>query len=464
MSGPAQRSQPHNFDAEKSVLGAIFIRPAALDEVSDLRVDDFFLPAHREIFEAMRAVAARRREIDAISVADELKARGMLPRLPGGESYLLQCANDVPTSENVRHYGRIVAERSALRRLIAACAEVQSSAYGDFGDFREFLSEARRKIAAVEIADPDDEPRRFGDDLEPLLKSLEERAADPGSYFVKTGIRAFDERVGGLRGGNLIIIAARPGKGKSAGAKDIIVNNAEAGVPGLMFSLEMTRAEVGERIISRQAKVNGRNIIRGRLEQAEWARITYSCARTRDLPIWLYDKPITAERICALARRWFARLPDPGPGRKKRAVIVVDYLGLVKSVGDDDNRALEIARMTAAFKALATELDVPVVILAQLNRDIEKATKARKPQPSDLRDSGAIEQDANMIIFPWWDGESPHTGRKEALWIVGKNRGGPSGDIEVDWWPEFTTFTDRDGGAFTLFDGTGETGRVPWTD
>jgi replicative DNA helicase len=459
-----QREQPHNLWAERSALGSVFIKPATLDELADLQVDDFFLPGHREIFDAMRALAERRRAVDVISVADELQARGMLNRLDGSEAYLLALANETPTAENARQYGRLVMERATLRRLIAATAEIQSAAYGDPGDVSEFLSEVRRKIWAVDLIDPNDEPRRIGDELEGLLDSISARAADPGGYFVKTYIRAFDERVGGMRGGNLIIVAGRPGKGKSAFAKDVAVNNALAGVPALVFSFEMTKAEIGERVISGQARVNGRNIVRGKLDGAEWSRVTRACSKISALPLWFYDKPLTVERICAMARRWFARLPDPPDGRKKRAVIVVDYIGLVKSTGNEETRALEVAMITAALKALATELDVPIVALAQLNREIEKAAKARKPQPSDLRDSGALEQDANMIIFPWWQGEAPATGKHEALLIVGKNRGGPTGDVEIYWWPEYTTFTDQDDSAFTLFDGTGETGRVPYVD
>jgi replicative DNA helicase len=465
MSAPAQRTQPHNLDAERAVIGSVFIRPTALDDVVELAIDDFFLPAHREIFEAMRAVAARGHALDVLAVTDELKSRGMLQRIEGGETYLLACANGVPTSDNVRHYARIVAERSALRRLIATATEIQSAAYGDCGDVSEFLSEARRKISAIEIYDRDDEPRLIGDGLAAMVESLPDRAAHPENYFVQLGIRSFDEKIGGMRGGQLVIVAARPGKGKSALALGACVYNAILGVPTLLFSMEMTHIEVQERVLSAEARVNGRKIITGKLGAAEWSRVTRAEPKVATYPLKLYTKNVTVERICAMSRRWFNRLPDPPDGRKKKALIAVDYVGLVlPGPSAAESEAQEIGRTTGALKQLAVDLDLPVMALSQLNREIEKATKQRKPVMSDLRGSGSLEQDANMVIFPWWMGESPHYGRKEAELIVGKNRGGVMGEVDVDWWPEYTRFADREDSAFTLFDGTGETGRAPYAE
>lgn len=464
MSEHAQRPAPHNLEAEKAVIGGLFIKPAALHDLpDDLRTDDFFLPAHREVFDALLAVVLRHRPIDLIEVTEELRARNMLQRLPGGETYLLECANGVPTAENIVHYARIVQERATLRRLIAACAEVQSSAYGDPGDVREFLAEAHAKISGVELADHE-APERIGSDIGSVLEEIEKRAVDPESYFVRTGIAAFDAKIGGLRGGQLIVVAARPGKGKSAWAKDVVSNNAAAQVPALLVSLEMEKIEVQERVLSAEARVNGRKIITGKLDMVEWTRLHTAAPKLEKWPLWLYTQNVRATRLCALIRRWYHALPVPPEGKKQKAIVAIDYLSLIEIDHEGENYARDLGKITRSLKNLAKELDVPIILLSQLNREIEKATKAREPELRDLRDSGAIEQDANMVIFPWWEGEAPKSGCKEAYLIVGKNRGGATGRCEVMWWPEYTTFRDREDSAFTTYDRTGESGRIPYAD
>lgn len=461
----AERTQPHSVEAERSVLGALLIRPAALDDLGDLRVDDFFLPIHRETFEAMRAVVKRGRPLDVIELADELKVRGMAARFEGGvDGYLLACANAVPTAEQVGHYARIVREKATLRRLIAACADVQSSAYGDFGEFKVFLDEARAKIASVELDDADDQPLPIGDGMNDTLDDVQTRANNPSSYFITTGHRSVDEKIGGYRGGQLIVVAGRPGKGKSAYAKDVHCHLAAVGVPSLAFSFEMSRMEIQERVLSREAKVNGRKIVTGRLEIDDWKKLPPAAARIREWPFYVYTKSVTAERLCSIARRWYRRLPAPPEGQTRRAVISVDYLSLIELEHEGDNYARALGQVTRMLKKLASELDIPVMLLCQLNRAIEKEKTQREPILSDLRDAGAIEQDANMVLFPWWEGEAPRDGAKDAYIIVGKNRSGPIGRCEVSWIPALTTFVDRDNSAYTLFDRSGETGRASYVD
>lgn len=431
------RVPPHSIEAERICLGSVLITQELFDVVAQLQVDDFFLPAHREIFESMLELKRRGREIEVIGLIDELKARGMLPRLESGETYLLTLADSVPSTTNVAYYVRMVGDRSMQRRLIVAAAQITSAAYGEIHDVGELLADARQKITAIEADGRSAGPTRIGDDLPATLTSIENRATNPGGYFVTTGIRAFDEEIGGLRGGNLIVVATRPGMGKSAWVLDVLINGARmpVSVPSLLFSMEMNRVEIHERTLAKDASVNGRKLVTGVLSSEEWTKVDASAQRIGKMPIWLDTRTLTAQRICSEARRWRAQQ------KAKRAIIAIDYLGLVQSDDHDErNRAQEIAVMTRAFKQLANELDDPVFLLAQLNREVIKTT--RRPQISDLRDSGSIEQDANTVIFPWWDSQPPAIGRHPAVLIVGKNRGGPIGEVAVDWLPEFIRFED----------------------
>ena len=237
-STAASRTPPHNIEAEKSVLGAVFIKPAAFDEVAtNLAVDDFFLPAHREIFEAMVTIDKRRQALDVIAVADELKTHGMLARLDGGQSYLNELANGVPTAENVLHYARLVREKATLRRLIAACAEVQSSAYGDFGEFESFLDEAETKIFKVAQQNRRETYSATGELMEEVLHNLEVRTAERRAVTgVPTGFTKLDEYTAGLQRENLIIVAARPGGGNTSWAVNLAMHAAlNPTIPVLLF-------------------------------------------------------------------------------------------------------------------------------------------------------------------------------------------------------------------------------------
>jgi replicative DNA helicase len=307
-----------------------------------------------------------------------------------------------------------------LRRLIATCSEIASMAYGDCASVADFLAEARARISGIELADTAG-PTTIGAELGPAMNSIENRAQQPDAYFLRTGLASFDDLIGGLRGGNLITIAARPGQGKSAWALDILLHAAETlRVPALLFSYEMTKLEIVERSLAKRASINGRSIILGQLEHDEWKKIQATAATLHEIPLWLDTKQTR--------------------GEKKLAVVCVDYIGLVESTHAEENRALEISKMTRALKLLAAELEIPVIAISQLNRESAKAQ--RKPMISDLRDSGAIEQDSNTVLFPYWEGMSPATGRHQAQIIVGKNRGGPVGEVDVDWEPEFVRFSE----------------------
>jgi replicative DNA helicase len=445
IPSPSSRSAlPHALQAEMACLGSVMIAPRALDELSGLAVDDFFLPAHREVLEAMRAVAARGRSPgDPIELEEELKARGMLGRLEGGGSYLLTLANAVPTAELARHYATIVSSKAMLRRLIAACAEIQSAAYsGEAQDAGEVVAEARAKIAAIEVTGMGG-PTRLSDDLNHSIEVIEGRGDAPEKYLVQSGIGSLDNVIGGFRTNQLVVIAANPGRGKTALAWNIAIRAARSAIPVLVFSLEMSKQELCERALVYEGRVNGRAVVQGRMSAEEWRRIEDARVRLSTALLWVDARKLTAQRICSEARRWRARQ------RSERALVVIDYLGLVRNEQQGENRNREVGEMSRAFKLLAGEdqANAPVLLCAQLNRENMKGGKdgkPRRPMPSDLRDSGEIEQDADMIIFPWWDGEPPLTGRHPAQLIVGKHRNGPRGEPDVDWEPEFMTFCDRE--------------------
>lgn len=454
-STPAQRTPPASIEAEKACLGAVLIKPATLDDLADLAIDDFALPVHREILEAMRVIALRGRPIDAIAIADELKSRGQLARLEGGIGYLLELAGAVPTAENVRHYARLVSEKATLRRVIATCAEAMSVSYSGEDEADEVIAELRARIGALEVRGKGG-PVRIGADVDRVVDDMEQRGLAPEKHLVPSGIEAFDERIGGLRSDKLVVVAANPGRGKTALAWNTAVRAARRGIPVLVFSLEMSRAELIERGLAMEARVNSFCVSRGRLSQAEWAKVDAAKERLRPIPLWVEGRKLSAQRICSEARRWRAQqraaiaraAVAPDANVETRALIVIDYLGLVRNEREGDNRAREVGEMSRLFKLLAGEdqADAPVILCAQLNRDNMKTGKdgkPRRPIPSDLRDSGEIEQDADLIIFPWWEGDPPLYGRHPAELLVAKHRGGPKADVPVDWEPEFTTFSDR---------------------
>jgi len=457
---PAQRLPPHNLDAEKSVLGAVFIKPAAFDEVATtLDVDDFFLPVHREIFEAMVALDKRRQPLDVIAVADELKTRGMLGRLEGGESYLLALANSVPTAENIFHYARLVREKATLRRLIAACAEVQSSAYGDFGEFEAFLDEAETKIFKVAQQNRRETYSATADLMEETLHNLEVRTAERKAVTgVPTGFTRLDDLTAGLQRENLIIVAARPGGGKTSWAVNVATHAAlQHKIPVLIFSLEMSKFELMERMLAGEARIDSSRIKRGFLEYADWKnKIHPASGRLAAAPILIDDSSaITIMEIRAKARRfrsdtrYFPPPPVPAEGHAPPpplGLIVVDYLQLCRGGASrkEDNRQQEIAEISRGLKALAKDLKIPIIAISQLNREVEK--REGKPKLSDLRESGSLEQDADLVLFIHREdmagGDTPDGASPTAIAeiIIGKHRNGGTGGVKMTFIKEYTRF------------------------
>ncbi|HEY4188331.1 MAG TPA: DnaB-like helicase C-terminal domain-containing protein [Polyangia bacterium] len=419
-------SLPHNLEAERSVLGSVLIRPSLFAELDGvIATDDFFLPAHRETWEAMRAC----NPLDTMTLFEEMSRRGQLARWEKGAADLMALSNEVPTAENGPHYARIVREKAILRRLIALTLETASRAGGDCS-LAELLTETRTALDRLEVP-TDNGPVRVGDALDRATDVIEARAREPEKHAVMSGLAGLDSVTGGFRPGQVVVIAANPGAGKTALAFTSAIRASMAGVPALVFSMEMSRQELVERAITFAGNVP--ELARGRVDLGTWQKIRAGTARLRPLPLWVDDRKLSMGRIAAEARSWKGR-----HARDQRALLVVDYLGLVRSDSRSENRQLEVAAMSRAFKQLAGDLGMPLFLVSQLNRENTKGGERRRPVLSDLRDSGAIEQDADIVIFPWHDGALSEL-------IVAKHRNGRTGTIPVKWRGDTMAFYDDTG-------------------
>ena len=449
---PPGRQPPHNIEAERSALGGVLVKPSAFDEMATtITADDFLLPAHREIFVAMLELDKRRQPIDVVSLGDELKNRGSLARLENGQAYLIELANSVPTAENIAHYARLVQEKATLRRLIAACAEIQSRAYGEFGDYEQFLDESERMVFQVAQKNRRENARPVGEIMSEVLENIDARARESRTVTgVPTGFTKLDEITAGLQPENLIIVAARPGVGKTSWALNVASYAAlNHQIPVFVFSLEMSKHELIERLLAGEARIDSNRMRRGMIEYSEWKNKIYPAGnRISQAPILIDDSPgVNILELRAKARR-FRSDPRFFPPQKDTThpplgLIVIDYLQLAHGLGGrrEDSREREIADISRGLKALAKELHLPIIAVSQLNRSVEKR-EDKTPQLSDLRESGAIEQDADIILFLHRDEmyNADPAGRGKALLKIGKNRAGPTGEVDLTFIREYTRF------------------------
>jgi replicative DNA helicase len=446
------RQPPHNIEAERSALGGVLVKPSAFDEMATtLTSDDFLLSSHREIFAAMLELDKRRQPIDVVSLGDELKNRGALARLENGQAYLIELANAVPTAENIAHYARLVQEKATLRRLIAACAEIQSRAYGEFGDYEQFLDESERMVFQVAQKNRKENARPVGEIMSEVLENIDARARESRSITgVPTGFTKLDEITAGLQPENLIIVAARPGVGKTSWAMNVASHAAlNHKIPVLIFSLEMSKHELIERLLAGEARIDSNRMRRGMIEYSEWKNKIYPAGnRISQAPILIDDSPgVNILEMRAKARRFRsdARFfpPQKEKGPVPHGLVVIDYLQLAHGLGGrrDDSREREIAEISRGLKGLAKELHLPIIAVSQLNRSVEKR-EDKTPQLSDLRESGAIEQDADIILFIHRDEmyNADPSGRGKALLKIGKNRAGPTGEVDLTFIREYTRF------------------------
>ena len=443
---------PHSVEAEQSVLGGLLLEASALDKIADLMTaDDFYRHEHRLVYRQIVRLSELAKPVDVITVAEALEIAGELDKV-GGLPYLGSLAQNVPSAANIRRYGEIVRERSIMRKLAEVGTDISSSAYNPTGrDAAQLLDEAESKV--FEIAEAGSRGKQGFIPMPPLLTQVVERietlyGRDNSSDVtgIATGFTDLDRMTSGLQPGDLVIVAGRPSMGKTAFSINIAENVAlDSKLPVAIFSMEMGATQLAMRMLGSVGKLNQHDLRTGRLQDDDWGHLTHALGKLNDAPIHIDESAaLTALEVRARSRRLHRQ--NGGLG-----LIVVDYIQLMSSnVGKaSENRATEISEISRSLKSLAKELHVPVVALSQLNRSLEQRPNKR-PVMSDLRESGAIEQDADLILFIYRDevynSDSADKGKAEI--IIGKQRNGPIGKVELAFRGEYTRFDNLAAGSY----------------
>lgn len=420
-TGPPLRIPPQNLQAEASLLGAMLLSRVAIDvAIGFLTPDDFYKPAHGHVFEAIVGLHARGLPADPTTVADDLTRAQRLDSI-GGPATLTSLQAATPATSNAERYARIVADHSALRRLIGVAGEIAELGYQVPDDVAATIDEARNLLDAVADPNPPGAVPLSGT-MDDYRVTLEARKANDEPQGVLSGLADLDELVAGFRPGQLVTICGRTSMGKSAVGGQLAINADEGGHATLVASVEMGMEELQDRYLSTVSQVHTTDLRSGRISDRDWDRVETGLARLADSNIYVLDNPSASVPIIRSAAR---RVTDLG-------VIIVDYLQLLTPSKRRDNRQVEVSEITAALKRLARDLNVPVIALAQLNRDVEQR-RDKRPMLSDLRESGAIEQDSDVVLGlyrdEYYNPESSDRGTLEI--IVLKQRSGPVGKARV---------------------------------
>jgi replicative DNA helicase len=429
-----ERVPPQNLEAEQSVLGSMMLSSEAIADVVELlHPEDFYRSAHRTMFETMRAIYARGDPVDIITTTEELKRSGVLEEI-GGPLYVRDLSEQVPTPAGAGHYARIVSQAALLRRLINAAADIMQMGYSSPEDPEAAADEAEQRIYEVARREDRDQVAQVKDLIDEAMVTLESIQNREAQYEgLPTGFRDLDALMSGMQSGNLIVVAARPGVGKSSFVTNLARNVAvDAREPVGLFSLEMSRWEIGMRLLCGEARVPWDRIRNKRVGAEDWSNIVQAAEKLHDAPLSIVDSGnVTIVDIRARARRLATRQQGLG-------VIIVDYLQLMSHHRRVDNRQQEIAEISRSLKLLAKELGIPVIAVSQLNRDPERR-QDKRPQLSDLRESGAIEQDADVVMFIHRDDTDVAT-KGTADLIVAKHRNGPTDTVKLAFLPSLTQF------------------------
>ncbi|MFZ1851417.1 MAG: replicative DNA helicase [Nitrosomonas sp.] len=436
------KTPPHSIESEQSVLGGLMLDNHAWEKVADIITDnDFYRQDHRLIYHHICKLIEQNKPADVITVAESLENSAELQTI-GGLAYIGAIVQNTPSAANIKRYAEIVRERAIMRNLAQVGVEIADSAYNPAGrSAANLLDEAEAKV--FEIAEEGARGKDGFVDIQPLLKEVVERIEflysqdNPSNITgIASGFYDLDQKTSGFQPGDLIIVAGRPSMGKTAFSLNIAENVAlDLKKPVAVFSMEMSGAQLVMRMVGSVGKLDQHKVRTGRLDDQDWPRLTHALGKLNEAPIFIDESAaLNALELRARARRLYRQHGELG-------LIVVDYLQLMSSTGSGENRATEISEISRALKALAKELKVPLIALSQLNRSLEQRPNKR-PVMSDLRESGAIEQDADVILFIYRDEvynpDSPDKGIAEI--IIGKQRNGPIGKVDLTFLGEYTRF------------------------
>lgn len=436
------RIPPHSIEAEQSILGGLMLDDSKWEVVSDLVTEeDFYRADHRLIFHAITRLAGENKPLDVVTLSEELDRLGQLAEA-GGFAYLGELANRTPSASNIRSYSEIVRERAVLRSLIRVSGEIADNSFNPQGrTSAELVDDAERKVFAIsESRTKIGGPQNVNVILKKTIDRIDELSkTDATMTGITTGFRDLDDRTSGLQKSDLVIVAARPSMGKTAFSMNLAENALLSGrKPVLVFSMEMPADAILMRMLSSIGRIDQTKVRSGKLEEEDWPRLTSAVSMLMDQPLYIDDTPsLSPTEVRSRARR-IARENNGELG-----LILIDYLQLMRVPGNTEGRTAEISEISRSLKALAKELTCPVVALSQLNRSLEQRTDKR-PVNSDLRESGAIEQDADVIMFiyrdEYYNENSEDKGLAEI--IIGKQRNGPTGRIKLAFQGQYTRFDD----------------------
>ncbi|WP_300464220.1 replicative DNA helicase [Desulfobacula sp.] len=435
------KTPPHDIDAEESIISAIFINNDSLLDIIDiLSPDDFYKGAHKKIFQVIIELALKDEPADLITVANRLKEKEELESI-GGVAYLAAISDAAPIAVNAVHYANIIKGKASLRQLITASSSIIERCLKDKGDFEDIIDFAESSIFNISEKKSQKAFQSLGELINLNIDKLEEQQGkDGGLSGLSTGYTKLNNIISGLQKSDLIILAARPSMGKTAFALNMARNVAiEERKPVAVFSLEMSNEQLSMRLLTSEARIDSNRLRTGFISQEDWQNATDAAGVLNELPIFIDDTPnITAMEVRAKARKLYQQHNDIG-------LIIVDYLQLMRPPFRTDRRDLEIAEISRSLKALAKELEVPVIALSQLNRMLEQRADKR-PMLSDLRESGALEQDADIVAFIYRDEvynkepDNPKKGTAEI--IVAKNRNGATGTAFMHFMGQYTRFEE----------------------
>ena len=429
---------PQNLEAEQSVLGGILIENQAINKVMEiLTPDDFYRDGHRKIYAALIDLSERDEPADLITITNELRKKDQLDAI-GGASYLASLIDSVPTAANIEYYARIVREKAVLRKLIETSTEIITQSYQDRGDVENFLDEAEKAI--FEISERRVRPAFYSirevvkDSLDTISRLYEKKELITG---IPSGFKELDKMTAGFQPSDLVIVAGRPSMGKTAFCLNVAQYAAiERKTTIAIFSLEMSKEQLVLRMLCSQSQVEGTRLRTGFLHESDWTKLTLAAGTLYEAPIFIDDTAaLSVLELRAKARRLKAD--------HRLGLLVIDYLQLMKGRARVESRQQEISEISRSLKALAKELNIPIIAVSQLSRKTEERT-GNRPQLSDLRESGAIEQDADVILFLFreeiYNRQEENQGKAEL--IIGKQRNGPIGKVDLAFIDRFTTFKD----------------------